>query len=167
MLIVCRALFSPQMRREVKAAGRLKVGVNTSGAQCGAQRAHQPWLQGGGIAVDMDRNFPALHLRYSSSHQLPQGCPSSSGCLMEAEAVRRSQLVSIQSLSHMSISHPPRLPALARLLILTNNMLIPHQQGCITSWQALSNQPQLQIPIWAISCLVEPTKKSPEDSALF
>lgn len=147
MLIVCRALFSPQMRREVKAAGRLKVGVNTSGAQCSAQRTHHSWLQGGGIAVDMDRNLPALLLGYSSSHQLPQGCPSSSGCLLATcyggRGSEKEPAVSIQSLSHMSISHPPRLPALARLLILTNNMLIPHQQGCITSWQALSTQPQL------------------------
>lgn len=67
---------------------------------------------------------------------------------------------STQSRSHTSILHPPRLPALAHLPILTGKVLIPHQQGCISSWQPFSIQPQLSSPIWDISCFVKITKKS-------
>ena len=91
----------------------------------------------------------------SSPHQLPQGCPapdfhqlwrlmSPCSCVMETEAMRRNQLPSFRATSTCPcISHPSRLPALAHLPILTAYVLIPHQWGCITSWQPLSIQPQL------------------------
>lgn len=134
---------------------------------CSAQRAHLSLLQGGRTARPCipcprhtESNFPAektssalrLGVRLSppAAPRLP--CPRLSSALEADVSLQSSDgdrgnekepAASIQSHSHTSVLHPPRLPALARSPLLTDDVLIPHQRGCITSWQPLSIQPQL------------------------
>lgn len=127
--------------------------------------SHAPYIQ---IATFQQRKPAVLCTWGSSSPHLPQAFISSGGWCLLAVVLWSQRQWEGTSWRHLyaSISHPPSLPALAILLILTSkvpiltsNVPIPHQRGRVTSWQPLSIQPQLWSPIWAIICFVEPTKK--------
>lgn len=98
-------------------------------------------------------NQQRLHVGAQLCPSAAQGCPAPGFPLLRGLRSPCSCLMGQRQREGMSCLHPEpllcmsciprRLPALARLPILTGSALVPHRLGGSTSWQPLSRQPQL------------------------